>query len=134
MLGNGGECRFNMKKSYPITPCPAPRMTQSDKWNKRDCVMRYFAFRDEVKLYDVQYENGQAVTFVIPFPASYSKKKRAALLGQPHTLKPDKDNLMKALLDSIYDDDSHINETHEYKIWGNTGAIIIQDCKCKLLD
>lgn len=116
-----------MKKNYPITPCPAPRMTQSDKWNKRDCVVKYFAFKDAVKLHGVTFEAGQGVTFVIPFPASYSKKKRQELLGKPHLLKPDRDNLEKALFDSLFENDSHIHMGASRKIWGEEGAIIIQD-------
>lgn len=115
-------------KRYPITPCPAPRMTQSDKWKKRDCVVRYFAFRDAIKHYDVQFTSGQAVTFIIPFPASYSQKKCYSLLDKPHTLKADIDNLVKAFLDSLYENDSHISEIHAFKRWGDNGAIIIQDC------
>jgi Holliday junction resolvase RusA-like endonuclease len=115
------------KKQYPITPCPAPRMTQSDKWNKRACVLRYFAFRDEVKLHNVQYEAGQGITFVIPLPPSYSKKKRAELLGQPHLLLGDVDNFSKALFDALFDNDSHIHTICARKIWGNKGEIIIQD-------
>ena len=101
-------------------------MTQSDRWRKRPCVLRYFAFRDDVKRYNVTVKNGDSITFVMPVKKSYSKKKTASLIGAGHGNKPDLDNLLKALLDSIFDDDSHIYELHVTKIWGLEGKIIIQ--------
>lgn len=37
-------------KVFNIEPVPKPRMTQADKWKKRPPVLKYFAFKDEVKL------------------------------------------------------------------------------------
>ena len=110
---------------YQITPCPAPRMTQSDKWRKRPCVVRYFAFRDQVRLLGIEIPERVRIVFVLPMPASWSKAKRAAMDGQPHTVRPDIDNFCKAALDSVFDDDAHIWEIHASKIWGFTGAIEI---------
>ena len=110
---------------YNITPVPAPRMTRSDKWKKRACVMRYFAFRDEVKLKKITVDNGSHITFTMPMPKSWSKKKRRAHIGSPHQQKPDIDNLTKALLDAIYDDDAHIWDLRITKIWGEYGKIEI---------
>lgn len=117
---------------YDIKPCPAPRMTKADAWKKRPCVLRYFAFKDEVKLKNVNYECGQEIIFVIPFPKSYSKKKKESLDGKPHLLKPDVDNLLKALLDAIFNketgkDDAHIWHIGDIKkVWGHDGKIIIK--------
>lgn len=111
---------------YDIVPCPAPRMTRSDAWKKRPCVLRYWAFRDACKGNNLAYDNGQDITFVLPLKKSYSKKKKLLLDGQPHTIKPDADNLMKAVLDAIYKDDSHIWHIGSIKkIWGHEGKIII---------
>ena len=116
---------------YDITPCPAPRMTKADAWKKRPCVLRYFAFKDEIESKKVTYNCGQAITFVIPFPKSYSKNKREGLNGKPHLLTPDADNLLKALLDAIFSQSSGKNDSHVWhigeikKIWGHTGKIII---------
>jgi Holliday junction resolvase RusA-like endonuclease len=109
---------------YDITPVPAPRMTRADKWKKRPCVMRYFAFREEVKLKGVEFGNNQAVTFHIPMPKSWSKRKKALMERTGHTQKPDIDNLLKALLDSLYEDDSHIHAIAGMnKRWAYEGAI-----------
>ena len=86
-------------KVYDITPMGKPRMTRADKWKKRPEVLRYRAFCDEVRLQGVDLpESGSHVTFILPMPASWSKKKRAELNGKPHQAKPDFDNMMKALI------------------------------------
>jgi Holliday junction resolvase RusA-like endonuclease len=111
---------------YPIAPVPAPRMTRSDKWKKRPCVMRYFDFRDKVKEHNVSFDNGQSITFYMPMPKSWGKKKKTLMDGQPHQQKPDIDNLCKALLDSLFDDDSHIHHIGSLKkIWAYDGSIEI---------
>lgn len=74
-------------------------------------------------------ESGYHVTFVIPMPKSWSKKKRAQHVGQPHQQKPDKDNLEKALLDAVFDEDSHVWDGRVTKIWGETGQIIIEEAR-----
>ena len=111
---------------YPITPCPAPRMTAADKWQKRPRVLRYRAFRDEVRAHRVVLGNGARVTFWMPMPASWSEAKRVRQDGQPHQQRPDIDNLLKALLDAIYEDDAgiwHIGGAQ--KRWARDGAIEI---------
>ena len=111
---------------YPITPVPKPWMTQRDKWAKRPAVMRYRAFADEVIMHGVKIsESGSHVTFVMPMPKSWSGKKRQALDGQPHQSRPDVDNLCKALLDALYDEDSHIHDIRISKVWGVDGDIRI---------
>lgn len=113
--------------SYPITPVPKPRMTRADKWKKRDCVMRYRAFCDEVRLRRVVLRpGGDHVIFVLPMPASWSLKKRKEMNGQPHSQTPDADNCMKALMDAIFGNDAHIWDFRVTKLWGYSGLITIQ--------
>ncbi|HBL6924151.1 TPA: RusA family crossover junction endodeoxyribonuclease [Citrobacter koseri] len=113
---------------YDITPLGKPRMTQRDKWQKRPPVLRYRAFCDEVRLNKVSLpESGYHVTFILPMPASWSRKRRAEMSGKPHQQKPDKDNLEKALLDAIFDDDSRVWDGRVTKIWGEKGQIIIRE-------
>lgn len=111
---------------YPITPVPAPRMTRADRWKKRPCVLRYFAFKDEVRLRKVTLESGHEITFHLPMPNSWSAKKKATMNGRPHKQKPDIDNLYKALSDSIYEDDSHISSISIKKRWAYEGGITIE--------
>ena len=112
-------------KRYPIVPCPAPRMTQSDRWKQRPCVMRYRAFRDEVRLHGVTIPDRVRIIFHMPMPASWSAKKRAEMDGKPHTVRPDGDNLAKGILDSVFENDAHIWDVHYSKIWGRVGEIWI---------
>lgn len=48
-----------------------------------------------------------------PVPVSLSKKKRAALFGQPYLGKPDGDNIAKIIMDALnglaYKDDTQVN-------------------------
>lgn len=112
---------------YPIVAMGKPRMTRADKWKQRPEVMRYRAFKDEVRLHNVSLpESGYHLTFVLPMPRSWSKKKKAEMNGKPHQQKPDKDNLEKALLDAIFDDDCKIWDGRVTKIWGETGKIVVE--------
>ena len=113
--------------AYAITPVPKPRQTRKDKWAKRPCVLRYRAFADECRLRGVTVENGDSITFILPIPKSWSKGTKAAYGGTPHTQTPDIDNLLKSLLDAVYDDDSHIWKLGAVtKLWGYTGEILIE--------
>lgn len=106
-------------KKYPFKPVPKPRMTRSDKWNKRDCVLRYREFKDEVKRYGIRLPaDFFHVIFVLPIPKTTSKKKVSEMAYTKHLKKPDKDNLEKALLDAVYDNDSHVWDSRVTKIWG----------------
>lgn len=113
-------------KAYPITPVAKPRMTRSDKWKRRPIVLRYRAFCDEVRLRRVELPESYHVVFVIPMPESWSSRKKATMDGQPHRQVPDKDNLEKALLDALHEDDCHIWDGRVTKIWGKKGEIRIE--------
>lgn len=111
---------------YKITPVPKPRQTRSDRWNKRPSVMRYRAFCDEVKLKNLSLISGDGIKFVLPMPKSWSSKKKASMNGLPHRQTPDLDNLIKAVLDAIYNDDKHIDRLCARKVWGYDGRIVIE--------
>lgn len=115
---------------FRIDPIAKPRMTRSDKWNERPAVLRYWAFKDEL-----QREAGRqgfilppafTVTFYIPMPQSWSKAKKQRYLHKPHQQKPDLDNLIKALNDSLAsEDDTYIWFVNACKVWALEGAIMI---------
>lgn len=112
---------------YPIIPVPKPRMTQRDRWAKRPAVLRYRAFCDEVRASGLEVPaSGAHLTFVMPMPKSWSKKKAAEMNGQPHQQRPDVDNLCKAVLDAIFEEDSHIWDIRCTKVWGAEGGIKIE--------
>ena len=116
-----------MMKVYHIQPMGKPRMTRADKWKKRPEVMRYRAFCDHVRLLGVSLPEAYShVTFILPMPKSWSNKKRAQMNGKPHQGKPDLDNLMKSLMDALFEDDTHIWDSRITKLCGENRPTIIE--------
>lgn len=112
---------------YSITPIPKPRMTRADQWKKRACVTQYWTFKDQCRIAGVSFPPaGACVTFGLPMPESWSKRKRELMRGLPHQSKPDLDNLLKGLCDAIYpENDSMISSISVSKVWSDKGYIDI---------
>lgn len=112
---------------YRITPMGKPRMTQRDRWKKRPVVLRYREFCDQARSLGITLlPSGSHVVFVLPMPASWSKRRKAEMNCQPHQGKPDVDNMIKALMDAIFGEDQHIWDVRISKVWGYKGAILIR--------
>lgn len=111
---------------YFITPVTAPRMVASDRYKKRPEVLRYRAFQDEVRLRRVEVPSPGKITFYMPMPDSWSQKKRREWNGRPHLQRPDIDNLIKALLDSVFEHDSHIWSITAEKRWSDIPCIRVE--------
>lgn len=110
-----------------ISPMGAPRQTQRDKWKGRPVVLRYHAFRDELRLrYRKDLPQSLQLVFYIEPPVSWSNKKRLASIGTPHNQKPDIDNLIKAVLDTLAPDDKAIWRVYAEKYWASEGGIEIE--------
>lgn len=118
-----------MRITLPVVPVPKPRMTQADKWKKRPAVLRYRDFCDQLRAAaeDLGFtvpEAGMGLSFRIPMPDSWSKKKRAAMEGTPHQQRPDVDNLVKAVLDALLPEDSRVwHLSGIEKRWAAVGCI-----------
>lgn len=116
-----------------VPPMGKPRMTQSDRWKKRPCVLRYRAYADELRLRfreqridpDVFLER-YTLLFGIPTPPSWSKRKRAEHIGKPHRQKPDKDNLEKAVLDALVERDERVFDGRVLKFWTESPRIELE--------
>jgi len=127
---------------YEIQPISKPRQTNSDRWRKRPCVLRYRAYADEMRaagaFQDFYLGERCAMIFELEMPKSWSKKKRALMCGKPHTQKPDWDNLCKAVADLFLVDDSGIHTVFAAKFWGEKGSVRIfnigQDANYQLSD
>ena len=122
---------YRVRHFFEIDPCAAPRMTRSDRFKERDCVMKYFSFRNELG-YEANrrgynLEGVTHVIFVVPMPASWSKKKKDEMFLSCHLPRPDRDNYLKAYQDTFGEDDSHVWDGRTTKIWGYFGGIIIYD-------
>lgn len=113
-----------------INPVPAPRQSERDKFNPSARVKRYRAFCNELRwLHKKQLivpENVLCVnlTFIMAMPKSWSFKKKADMSGEPHRQTPDIDNLVKAFLDAICEDDKFVPGINACKEWGEIGKII----------
>lgn len=105
------------------TPIGKPRQTRADKWKQRDCVMRYRSFADEVRSAFGRTQKFSGAPFSLSWrayfemPASWSKKRKAEMAGRPHRQKPDRDNIDKAILDSLFDKDEGIAFGTTAKYW-----------------
>ncbi len=123
-------------KTYLLEPVPAPRMTRAAAWSKSPGVVRYKAFRDEVKRRGIELPVPFAVEFYLPMHKSWSsltgetKVLGAHMNGQPHYSKPDADNLLKGLIDAVYykrkGGDAHVHSFCVTKRWSVEGHFIVR--------
>jgi Holliday junction resolvase RusA-like endonuclease len=115
-----------------VPPFPKPRMTARDKWKGRPVVLRYNGWKDalRIELAKLGINDLPAAyihfTFHVSMPDSWSAKKRNEQDGKPHLCRPDIDNYLKAILDCIWVNDSHIWDIRGTKIWGREGKIEIK--------
>lgn len=105
-----------------VTPVAKPRMTRSDTWKKRPCVVRYWAYKDalvaEAERNNLILPEAYSVDFYLPMPEkSWSKKKWAEHDGRPHKQRPDLDNLLKGLNDCLLEEDSKVWSVFSQKFW-----------------
>lgn len=70
------------------------------------------------------------LTAYMPIPSSWSKKRSIEVLGQPHTKKPDVDNISKIYLDILngtaYADDAQICQLLCKKIYSDKPRVTIE--------
>lgn len=63
-------------------------------------------------------------------PKSWSKKRAVEMRGEPITIKPDLDNLAKAILDALngvaYEDDAQVSDLHISRRWGETDSVRVR--------
>lgn len=108
----------------------APRQSRRDAWDPSPAVLRYRAYKDELRLKAnlAKYVPGDTLTvlFYLPMPPSWSAKKRQEMAFKPHQQKPDADNLVKGFLDTLLpDSDCHVYEIHARKQWAEEGKIVV---------
>lgn len=107
-----------------------PRMTQRDKWAKRPEVMRYRAWADLVRLHARRLPDAAKIkslswsAYFAP-PPSWSRRRAQEAIGELHRAKPDRDNIDKAILDTLFDEDSGIAAGHIEKRWDVQARLVI---------
>lgn len=112
--------------AIPVDPVAKPRMTRADKWQQRPVVERYWTYCDCLRLSGAKLSGRMQITFHLPMPGTWSRKKRDRLLGEPHTQRPDIDNLIKGVLDALSEqEDSHVFFVVAGKFWSNHGRVEI---------
>jgi len=116
-----------MRFSVQIQPMGKPRMTQKDQ--HKPAHKRYWAYKDEVRrqVNVPLWRLPEPVTFNwvawFQIPASLSKKEREARAGRIHRVKPDRDNIDKALMDILFKLDQRISDTdYLCKRWARGGG------------
>lgn len=94
---------MNWRKKYPLNPRGKPAIGPS---KRSKAAKRYYKFRDDIKRLGMWFPvAGAWITFRLPI----AKSRKGLKPGDPHTQKPDLDNLLKALGDAIYQaDDSGV--------------------------
>jgi Holliday junction resolvase RusA-like endonuclease len=116
---------------FNIDPMGAVRQNRSDAWKGRPCVLRYWAFKDSLRVQAAPYELPSDplivnLTFYIRMPDSWSKKKKEAMRGTYHRQKPDRDNLEKGVFDALWRQDSMIADGRTTKWWAYEGSILME--------
>jgi Holliday junction resolvase RusA-like endonuclease len=101
-------------------------MTQRDKWKKRPAVMRYRAFCDKVRWLRITLPQPCRVVFYLPMPGSWTAARKLEADGEPHTVRPDLDNLVKALFDAVCHEDAHLWKVQAEKRWGLVPGIDVE--------
>ena len=114
-----------------ITPQTHVRTTQNDRWYFRiprdklraaglkrlERIEKYNQYKIDLlalcksKGFTIP-EQGLSISFFIPVPQSWSKKKKKLYHGTLHQSTPDLDNLLKAVFDSLLVQDKAIGHLH----------------------
>lgn len=102
-------------------------MVRSDAWRQRPAVLAYWEYKAELEkqaaAFNYQIGHILNIEFYVPMPPSWSKKKQLELNGAPHQNKPDIDNLIKAFMDCLKQNDSDVWSVTATKRWSREGFI-----------
>ena len=100
----------------------------SEQERKRlEYIKRYFLWKETVAW--LAQQAGYTVPgvfkacFILPMPESWKPDKKRDMTGKAHEQTPDLDNLEKAFIDAICEDDKHIHTHQTRKVWGSVGKI-----------
>lgn len=123
-----------MEYEFLVTPIGKPRMTQRDKWLNppRKEVLNYRLGKKGMEAFALMTKfslgNTLDCVFHIPMPESWSGKKKERMALTPHESKPDLDNILKFVLDTLLPEgDQKVHTITARKIWDYEGKIIFKD-------
>lgn len=119
-----------LRITIPGVPMGKPRQTRKDRWNPQPAVMRYRSWADLARLYAGKLPAPETIlrldwtAFFVP-PRSWKKADREAALGTLHRVKPDRDNIDKAVLDALFTRDQAIADGRLTKLWATEARLEI---------
>jgi Holliday junction resolvase RusA-like endonuclease len=108
-----GDSIFFRIPREKLRPAGLKRLMRLERYNKYKLDLDSEAKRKSFTMPPI----GASITFVIPVPRSWSKKKKKLYHGTFHQSKPDIDNLQKAFLDSLMKEDKQIAHLEVQKRW-----------------
>lgn len=125
---------------FDIIPMGAVRMTQRDRIflnpnhpdpdkRQRKAVTEYFNFKNTLvsQAKSMNFTLGKYLdaVYFIPMPDSWSEKKKSRMNGFPCEVKPDADNITKAIKDTLKQNDADMWWEKAEKRWAYRGSILI---------
>ncbi|HHY74060.1 MAG TPA: RusA family crossover junction endodeoxyribonuclease [Bacillus bacterium] len=123
------------KLSFFINPMGCVRMTQRGKFIKPN-AQRYLSYKSFLQISARQQLKSKQplkgaldvhIVFSMPIPKSWSNKRKCEVVGRYHTKKPDTDNLVKGVFDSLnkiaWEDDNQVAKVTAVKIYSEHPGI-----------
>jgi Holliday junction resolvase RusA-like endonuclease len=126
-----------------IEPMGAVRTTQKQMFSDKR-YKKYKTWKDDIvilwnaeliklgfKPEEFKFDEIKSIDFVITIPISETlskkvKQEREDRIGRPHQMKPDIDNMLKAFMDALMKEDSHVHTIgRTRKVWGTHGHIVV---------
>ncbi len=104
-------------------------MTQRSKWSTP--AQKYSRWKGDLQALNFDIPDcGASLVFRMPMAKSWSKKKKAEMLGKAHQQTPDLDNLIKSALDAAKQykggDESIWHLGGAMKVWAEEGSIEVR--------
>lgn len=116
----------------------AVRMTRRGKFTSKS-AQRYLSYKDAIKWHVLSQVKQREplegplsvdVLFCMPIPQSWSKKKQRESVGEYHMKKPDADNLIKGVFDSlnklVWQDDNQVAKMSAMKLYAEVPMIEVR--------
>src|SRR5690606_36989616 len=125
-----------IKLNIPVKAMGAVRMTGRGKFVNKS-ALRYLSYKQEFQWHvKNQYKKKPLegalwveVIFHMQIPESWSNKRRNESVGEYHTKKPDADNLVKGVFDSlnklVWQDDNQVAEMVVRKVYSENPRVEI---------
>lgn len=132
-----------MKVIIPLAPVAASR-PKVTRWSTY-YPPTYQAFRDDFPWLLKKHYKGKPLTgpivakfyFYMKIPAKMSKQKALDMVGEYHHIKPDLDNMVKAVMDNsneiLWEDDSQICKIEAKKVYSMEPRIMIEFWPCDII-